>query len=68
VPRTLGLDFDLTVLNFGIFGFLILLVMVLRPQGLVPERRRAMELTEGIGAGDTIGSDSETNVDAGRQP
>ena len=55
------------MLNFGIFGFLILLVMVLRPQGLLPERRRAMELTEGIGAGDAIGSESETNVDV-RQP
>jgi branched-chain amino acid transport system permease protein len=53
VPRSLGLDFDLTVLNFGIFGFLILLVMVLRPQGLFPERRRALELTEGVGAGDS---------------
>src|SRR3954452_23710158 len=52
VPRKLGLDFDLTILNFGIFGFLILLVMVLRPQGLFPERRRALELTEGVGAGD----------------
>ncbi len=52
VPHKLGLDFDLTVLNFGIFGFLILIVMVLRPQGLFPERRRALELTEGIGAGD----------------
>jgi len=53
VPHKLGLDFDLTILNFGIFGFLILLVMVLRPQGLLPERRRALEL-EGIGAGDAI--------------
>ncbi len=53
VPRKLGLDFDLTILNFGIFGFLILLVMVLRPQGILPERRRALEL-EGIGAGDAI--------------
>jgi branched-chain amino acid transport system permease protein len=53
VPHKLGLDFDLTVLNFGIFGFLILIVMVLRPQGLFPERRRALELTEGIGAGDS---------------
>ncbi|HEV7805701.1 MAG TPA: branched-chain amino acid ABC transporter permease [Solirubrobacteraceae bacterium] len=52
VPHKLGLDFDLTVLNFGIFGFLILIVMVLRPQGLLPERRRAMELTEGIGVDD----------------
>jgi branched-chain amino acid transport system permease protein len=53
VPHKIGLDFDLTVLNFGIFGFLILIVMVLRPQGLFPERRRALELTEGIGAGDS---------------
>ena len=27
-------------LSFGIFGFLLVLVMVLRPQGLFPERRR----------------------------
>jgi branched-chain amino acid transport system permease protein len=52
VPHKLGLDFDLTVLNFGIFGFLILIVMVLRPQGLFPERRRALELTEGVGVTD----------------
>jgi branched-chain amino acid transport system permease protein len=63
VPHKLGLDFDLTVLNFGIFGFLILLVMVLRPQGLLPERRRAMELTRGIGVDDAIGgADSEIEV------
>ena len=52
VPKSLGLDFDLTQLNFGIFGFLVLLVMVLRPQGLLPERRRKLELTEGIGVDD----------------
>jgi len=52
VPKQLGLDFDLTQLNFGIFGFLVLLVMVLRPQGLLPERRRKLELTEGIGVDD----------------
>jgi branched-chain amino acid transport system permease protein len=53
VPKSLGLDFDLTQLNFGIFGFLVLLVMVLRPQGLLPERRRRLELTEGIGVNDS---------------
>jgi hypothetical protein len=26
--------------------------MVLRPAGLLPERRRKIELTEGVGAGD----------------
>jgi branched-chain amino acid transport system permease protein len=52
VPSKLGLDFDLTQLSFGIFGFLIVLIMVLRPQGLLPERRRKLELVEGIGTGD----------------
>ena len=49
VPQLIGLDFDLTQLSFGIFGFLLVIMMVLRPQGLLPERRRAMELTEGEG-------------------
>ena len=48
VPRSFGLSFDLTQLSFGIFGFLLVLVMVLRPQGLFPERRRSMEFTEAI--------------------
>jgi branched-chain amino acid transport system permease protein len=52
VPRTFGLSFDLTQLSFGIFGFLLVLVMVLRPQGLFPERRRRMELTAEISAED----------------
>ena len=51
-PSKLGLDFDLTQLSFGIFGFLILIMMVLRPEGLIPERRRKLELTEGIGVDD----------------
>jgi branched-chain amino acid transport system permease protein len=52
VPSKIGLNFDLTELSYGIFGFLLVLLMVLRPQGLVPERRRKMELAEGVGAGD----------------
>ena len=50
LPATFGLKFNLTDLSFGIFGFLLVLVMVLRPQGLFPERRRKVELTEGIAA------------------
>jgi branched-chain amino acid transport system permease protein len=46
VPQQIGLDFDLTQLSFGIFGFLLVVMMVLRPQGLLPERRRQIELTE----------------------
>jgi branched-chain amino acid transport system permease protein len=50
VPGKLGLDFSLTDLGFGIFGFLLVIVMILRPEGLLPERRRQIELTEGIGS------------------
>jgi branched-chain amino acid transport system permease protein len=52
LPHTFGLNFDLTDLSFGIFGFLLVIMMVLRPEGLLPERRRKLELTEGIGAGE----------------
>jgi branched-chain amino acid transport system permease protein len=48
-PQKLGLDFDLTELSFGIFGFLLVIMMVLRPEGLLPERRRQLELRSGIG-------------------
>jgi branched-chain amino acid transport system permease protein len=54
VPRDLGLDFDLSQLSFGIFGFLILIVMVLRPEGLLPERRRQIELHEGADADEEL--------------
>jgi branched-chain amino acid transport system permease protein len=54
IPGDIGLDFDLTELSFGIFGFLLVIMMVLRPEGLLPERRRKLELA-GIGAGETTG-------------
>jgi branched-chain amino acid transport system permease protein len=50
LPTDLGLDFDMTQITFAIYGFLLVIMMILRPQGLLPERRRAMEMTE---AGDT---------------
>jgi hypothetical protein len=31
-------------LSIGIYGFLLVIVMILRPQGLWPERRRKREL------------------------
>ena len=52
VPSKVGLDFDLTQLGFGIFGFLLVIMMVLRPQGLIPEQRRQAELTEGLEGGE----------------
>jgi len=53
-PSKFGLDFELTDLSFGIFGFLLVIMMVLRPQGLLPERRRELELEEGVGADETL--------------
>jgi branched-chain amino acid transport system permease protein len=53
IPSKLGLDFSLTQLSFGIFGFLLVIMMVLRPAGLIPERRRKLELEKGVGAGET---------------
>ena len=38
VPSALGLDFDLSQITSGIYGFLLVIIMLLRPQGLVPER------------------------------
>src|SRR5829696_1630229 len=52
VPSKVGLDFDLTQLGFGIFGFLLVIMMVLRPQGLIPEKRHQVELTEGLEGGE----------------
>ena len=52
IPAKLGLNFQLTEVEFGIFGFLLVIVMVLRPQGLIPERRRRLELTAEIAAED----------------
>jgi len=52
LPSKFGLHFNLTDLSFGIFGFLLVLMMVLRPEGLIPERRRQLELAEGVGVED----------------
>jgi branched-chain amino acid transport system permease protein len=54
VPDKLGLDFQLADLSFGIFGFLLVLMMVMRPEGLLPERRRQLELKEGVGADEAL--------------
>ena len=49
VPGQLGLDFDATQITFAIYGFLLVMMMILRPQGLLPERRHKMELAEHVG-------------------
>ncbi|HZU61682.1 MAG TPA: branched-chain amino acid ABC transporter permease, partial [Solirubrobacteraceae bacterium] len=52
VPSHLGLNFQLSTIEFGIYGFLLVLVMIVRPQGLLPERRRRLELTAEVAAED----------------
>ena len=47
VPDAIGLNFDLTSVNFGIFGFFLLVMMVLRPEGFIPSSRRKLELHSG---------------------
>jgi branched-chain amino acid transport system permease protein len=44
VPGAVGLDFDLAQVASGIYGFLLVMVMLLRPAGLLPERRHEMIL------------------------
>ena len=45
LPGKVGLDFDMTQITFAIYGFLLVTMMLMRPQGLLPERRRAEEMT-----------------------
>jgi branched-chain amino acid transport system permease protein len=52
--NSLHLGFQPSDLSFGIFGFLLVIIMLLRPQGLLPERRRQLELTEGVGADESL--------------
>ena len=52
--REAGLDFSFTEISFGIFGFILVVMMVLRPEGILPERRRQIELTEGIGESEAV--------------
>jgi branched-chain amino acid transport system permease protein len=49
---SVGLNFSFSEVSFGVFGFLLLLMMVLRPEGLIPERRHKLELAEATGAVD----------------
>jgi branched-chain amino acid transport system permease protein len=47
LPGKVGLDFDLSEISAGIYGFLLLLLMLVRPEGLLPERRHRMALELG---------------------
>ena len=49
LPSKVGLDFDVTQITFAIYGFLLVVMMIMRPEGLLPERRRKQELHEDDG-------------------
>jgi branched-chain amino acid transport system permease protein len=40
LPSSLGLDFDLSQITSGIYGFLLVIIMLLRPEGLLPSGPR----------------------------
>jgi branched-chain amino acid transport system permease protein len=68
IPDKIGLDFDVTSINFGIFGFFLLVMMVLRPEGFIPSGRRKLELHEAeIGEADHVGTESDEQLYEVRQ-
>jgi branched-chain amino acid transport system permease protein len=48
LQTTTGIDFEPTKYQFGIYGAIIVLMMLFRPVGLIPERRHKRELEEGV--------------------
>jgi branched-chain amino acid transport system permease protein len=67
VPEKFGLDFDVTSINFGIFGFFLLVMMVLRPEGFIPSGRRKLELHEAEIEADHVGTESDEQLYEVRQ-
>jgi branched-chain amino acid transport system permease protein len=59
VPDKFGLDFDVTSINYGIFGFFLLVMMVLRPEGFLPSGRRRLELHGEVDESDHLGAESD---------
>jgi branched-chain amino acid transport system permease protein len=41
-------NIDVPKYNFGVFGVILVVVMLFRPEGLIPSRRRALEFHEGV--------------------
>ena len=45
---TFGTQLDVPLYQFGIYGAIIVLVMLIRPEGLIPSARRRAEFHEGV--------------------
>jgi branched-chain amino acid transport system permease protein len=54
LPGKVGLDFDTTQITFAIYGFLLIIMMIIRPEGLLPEKRRRQELHEAETSDETL--------------
>ncbi len=46
--NTFGTNLDVPLYQFGIYGAIIVLVMLIRPTGLIPSARRRAEFEEGV--------------------
>jgi branched-chain amino acid transport system permease protein len=58
INRETPLDFEVAKYQFGIYGVIIVLMMLFRPVGLIPEGRRKREIEEGgTHAGETLYGD-----------
>jgi branched-chain amino acid transport system permease protein len=47
VNETLGTNIDVPLYQFGIFGVILVVMMLFRPEGLIPSARRKAEFEEG---------------------
>jgi branched-chain amino acid transport system permease protein len=48
INENLGTDIDVPLYQFGIFGVILVLVMLFKPEGLIPSKRRKAEFDEGL--------------------
>jgi branched-chain amino acid transport system permease protein len=54
INETFGTNIDVPLYQFGIFGAILVLVMLFKPEGLIPSARRKAEFEEGAVAEDTL--------------
>ena len=48
INQTFGTNIDVPLYQFGIFGAILVLVMLFKPEGLIPSKRRKAEFEEGV--------------------
>jgi branched-chain amino acid transport system permease protein len=48
INQTFGTEIDVPLYQFGIFGAILVLVMLFKPEGLIPSARRKAEFEEGV--------------------